>query len=48
MKVTTGLRNDWRVEPVDHQTTRCEESGDLLSPEAREDARLLAVVAEGE
>src|SRR6185437_1689123 len=48
MKVTTGSGNNWRVEPVDHQTTRSDESGDLLSPEAREDARLLAKVAEGD
>jgi RNA polymerase sigma-70 factor, ECF subfamily len=48
MKVTTGSRNDWRVEPVDHQTARSEEAGDSLSPEAREDARLLAMVAGGD
>ena len=48
MNVTTGSRNDWRVEPVQHQTTRSDVSGDSLSPEAREDARLLAKVAEGD
>jgi len=46
--VTTGSRNDWRVEPVEHQTTRSDVSGDSLSPEAHEDTRLLARVAEGD
>jgi len=48
MKETTESRNDWRVEPVEHQTTQADVSGDSLSPEAREDARLLAMVAEGD
>jgi RNA polymerase sigma-70 factor (ECF subfamily) len=48
MKVTTGLRNDWHVEPVNYQTTQSKVSGDSISPEAREDARLLAMVAEGD
>jgi RNA polymerase sigma-70 factor (ECF subfamily) len=48
MYVTTGSRNDWRVEPVEHQTTQSDVSGDSLSLEAREDARLLARVAEGD
>jgi RNA polymerase sigma-70 factor, ECF subfamily len=46
--VTTGSRTCWRVEPAEHQTTRSELSGDSLSPEAREDARLLAIAGEGD
>ena len=37
-----------RVEPVEPQTTRSDISGDLLSPETREDARLLAMAAAGD
>jgi RNA polymerase sigma-70 factor (ECF subfamily) len=36
------------VESAEPQTTRSELSGDSLSPEAREDARLLAMAAEGD
>ena len=37
-----------RVEPAEYQMTRSEVSGESLSPEALEDARLLAAVAEGD
>lgn len=43
-----GSRNDWLVEPAEHQMTRSELSGDSLSPETREDARLLAMAGEGD
>jgi RNA polymerase sigma-70 factor (ECF subfamily) len=36
------------VEPAEHQITQSEVSGELLSPEALEDTRLLAAVAEGD
>jgi RNA polymerase sigma-70 factor (ECF subfamily) len=36
------------VEPAEHQITRSEVSGESLSPEALEDARLLSAVAEGD
>jgi len=41
-------QNTQRVEPAEYQITRSEVSGESLSPEALEDARLLAAVAEGD
>jgi len=36
------------VEPAEDQATQFEKPGDSLAPDAREDARLLAMVAEGD
>jgi len=41
-------QNTQRVEPAEYQMTRSEVSGESLSPEALEDARLLSAVAEGD
>jgi len=41
-------QDEWRVEPAQHQMAQSEVSGETLSPEALEDARLLAAAAEGD